>query len=236
VGEDAVRVRRGGGHGRPDPLGPAREDVPHHRLEQLLLRAEVLVGARAGEARAAGDLGEAGRLTGLEQDRVGGVEQCALPGRPVLGDGRGGDPGHDVCPYARTDPRPGAGTDDRGRTLPTHTPSGATLRANQRQRRAPSGLIATCFPRSTRMRRPPVSAVLLVVGATVVLTGCAAYDPDEPIDQLDRVVEDVPVPDVPDPGSDEPQLGPVPGTWVCTYEPPPDDDWRDDVVCSDGAE
>ncbi|HLT85117.1 MAG TPA: hypothetical protein VKZ83_12865 [Phototrophicaceae bacterium] len=86
------------------------------------------------------------------------------------------------------------------------------------------------------MRRPPVSAVLLVVGATVVLTGCAAYDPDEPIDQLDRVVEDVPVPDVPDPGSDEPQLGPVPGTWVCTYEPPPDDDWRDDVVCSDGAE
>ncbi len=89
------------------------------------------------------------------------------------------------------------------------------------------------------MRRRPLPAVPLVAAATVALAGCNAYDDpsDDPVAPTDWIVEQAPGPGPADPFPADSDLGPaVPGPWFCTYEPALDDDWRDDVVCSNGVE
>ena len=77
--------------------------------------------------------------------------------------------------------------------------------------------------------RTAIGAVLaLCVG--LMVGGCVDYPPDgnelldEPeVQEPEPVVEDAPIPE-PEP------------LWVCSYAPTYDDDWHNDVLCSDGVD
>lgn len=76
----------------------------------------------------------------------------------------------------------------------------------------------------------------LVVTALVLLAGCSGpgnprfgdipddtvWDEPQEIDGPDAPVEPAPVPE-------------LPSAWVCVYSPTYDEDWHNDVECSDGV-
>lgn len=78
------------------------------------------------------------------------------------------------------------------------------------------------------------TGIALVVGAGFMLTGCGSTGSSEFIGNEPPVREAVePV--------QEPKFEPLPepepeALWICTYSPTYDDDWHNDVVCSNGVD
>lgn len=90
------------------------------------------------------------------------------------------------------------------------------------------------------MRRSTASG-LLAVAVTFTVAGCTGYDRFTGTDSNELDDNGPPEITAPEPAYDPPPApvpapAPEPAYWTCFYDPTFNDDWHDDVVCSNGSE
>ena len=83
---------------------------------------------------------------------------------------------------------------------------------------------------------------LVIVGITILAGGCSGLDPE----RGDLLGNERPAPEpyvpeeqpggIPDGIPDEGDIPEPVSSWTCTYDVTYNDDWHDDVVCSNGSE
>ena len=88
------------------------------------------------------------------------------------------------------------------------------------------------------VKTPRLFALIAVVGIAVLSGGCSGFDPE----LADTIGNERPAPEpyVPEeqPGwtPDDVEVPELASDWSCSYDVTLNDDWHDDVVCTNGAE
>ena len=156
----ATRASRvaGGGHRRLELLEPARHVALAQRRDQVVARREVAVDRVARQPGALAERAERQRaVAGLEQDRLGRVEQRLALLRAVLGDGRGVDLRHPPQSYVRASQlssyAAGAARELDGRGAQAAGRGGRLGEADPRARPSPRGVGPSGRARSGRSAR-----------------------------------------------------------------------------------